>query len=132
MVDGAAGISPASGGRGGEVEDAAVDFRRPRLDSAAGEKAEGAAEWLTVSAGLGVAGVDGEVRGTAAGRRRSRERLGIDLDPEKRGAGDGGEREQQGDDLLIHGRQGARRRGAQQWPRRHGAQGSTVATGTRR
>ena len=38
---------------------------------------------------LGEAGVDGEVRHTAADRRRSRERATVDLDPGKRGAGEG-------------------------------------------
>ena len=44
---------------------------------------------MTATACLGVAGVDGEARGTAAGGVGHGSWLGIDLDPEKRGAGDG-------------------------------------------
>ena len=75
---------PSGAGRRGRGR-----FSASLLDSVHGEVAEVEAELVEATAGLGVAGVDGEVRGTAAGRRRSRERLGSDLDPEKRGAGDG-------------------------------------------
>ena len=44
---------------------------------------------MAATACLGVAGVDGEVRHTAAERRRFRELATVDLDPEKRGAGEG-------------------------------------------
>ena len=46
-------------------------FSASLLDSVHGEVAEVEAELVEATAGLGVAGVDGEERGTAAARRRS-------------------------------------------------------------
>ena len=118
VVDGAAGISLASGGRGGEVEDAAVDFRRPRLDSAVGETAEDAAELASPFELHGAEPNDGggsaPKAATGGARERKRARVG------------GGERrEQQGQvgGLLIEqweaGGAGHGVRGGA--PRRHGS-----------
>ena len=66
-----------------------VRFRAPELDSCGGEVQLGEAELVAVTARFGVAGVDGDARGTAAGWRRSQELARARSRSGNRGAGDG-------------------------------------------
>ena len=71
------------------------------------------------SAGLGVAGVDGEERGTAAARRRSGARMGARVRVARGGEGEG-KRSTACSYARAAGGPGVVRR-AGRWPRRHGA-----------
>ena len=80
-------------GRGGKVEDAAVDFQRPQLDSSHQEGEEEVAERWTASASPGDVQSAGNRRrgaGIMAGRNQPRELDGVELDP-----GNGGKQVEQ-------------------------------------
>ena len=85
----AAAIEPERGGRRRKGSARRGRWRRAPANSGGGKVQLGEPELMASMACSGVAGADGEERGTAAEDVGHGSRLGFGLDPEKRGSGVG-------------------------------------------